>query len=221
MKHIIKFSKLFESNDTNQYREEVDQIVNIFLDIIDDFDGEVTFGSNLGSMTLKDYNDRNERYDNFEPVYDTTNNIKSYFTIIFIRINNYSEITKLITEMESCIGRLSDLGWTLSDMNIDKRTNLRGFRLLKYEFTRPDVEIKSKKKLTEEQIKKAFELTQIIPYDIFIEDEYIYVGFGTSVYDDSGFQIIPHDIDEQIQKVVDILGFSNFKREDFEVRIYY
>jgi hypothetical protein len=211
MKHLKKYN-LFESKE---YREEVDDIIDIMLDITDEFD-TVEFKSLSGIMKLNDYYNKNDKYDNFKPVYKAGNKIRSRFSIQFYRISNYDKLNWLVTEMSSVIGRLSDLGWKLSNMNIVTSSGTLdlpevSFTYLTYDFIKPDVIISDDLPKAEE-IEKIFnDNTQLVTHkgDIYIDDNYVDIGFDAKTYDGG----IPEDVDSEFKRVADILGFTEFERD--------
>jgi hypothetical protein len=211
MKHLKKYN-LFESKE---YREEVDSIIYIMLDITDEFN-TVEFKSPSGIMKLDDYHNKNDKYDNFKPVYKAGNKIRSRFSIQFYRISNYDKLNWLVTEMSSVIGRLSDLGWKLSNINIVTSGGTLdlpdvSFTYLNYDFIKPDVIISDDLPKVEE-IESVFNNnTQLVTHkgDIYIDDKYVDIGFDAKTYDGE----IPEDVDSEFQRVADILGFTEFERD--------
>jgi hypothetical protein len=211
MKHLKKYN-LFESKE---YREEVDSIIDIMLDITDEFNN-TEFKSPSGIMKLIDYHSKNDKYDNFKPVYKAGNKIRSRFSIQFYRINNYDKLNWLVTEMSSVIGRLYDLGWKLSNMNIVTSGGTLdlpevSFTYLTYDFIKPDVIISDDLPKAEE-IEKIFnDNTQLVTHkgDIYIDDNYVDIGFDAKTYDGG----IPEDVDSEFKRVADILGFTEFERD--------
>jgi hypothetical protein len=211
MKHLKKYN-LFESKE---YREEVDSIIDITLDITDEFN-TVEFKSPSGIMKLSDYRNKTDKYDNFKPVYKAGNKIRSRFSIQFYRISNYDKLNWLVTEMASVIGRLFDLGWKLSNMNIVTSSGTIdipevSFTYLTYDFIKPDV-IVSDDLPKAEEIEKIFnDNTQLVTHkgDIYIDDNYVDIGFNAKTYDGG----IPEDVDSEFQRVADILGFTEFERD--------
>jgi hypothetical protein len=211
MKHLKRYN-LFESNE---YQEDVDKIIDIMLDITDEF-SRTYFDSTTGSMNFNDYSEKNDKYKSFKPVYKAGNKIRSRFSIRFFSIKSYENLNWLITEMSSVIGRLNDLGWVLQDMNLGRvsaSTSGDGtsFSELVYSFTKPDV-VFSDDLPKAEEIEKVFnDNTQLVTHkgDIYIDDNYVDIGFDAKTYDGD----IPEDVDSEFQRVADILGFTEFERD--------
>jgi hypothetical protein len=223
MRYLKRYNNLFESDE---YLEDVDNIVEILLDITDEFNN-VEFKSPSGVMRLSDYHNKNDKYDSFKPVYKAGNKIRSRFSINFYRISNYDKLNWLISEMNSVIGRLSDLGWKLSNMNIVTSTGTIdlpevSFTYLTYDFMKPDVVV-SDDLPKKEEIEKVFNNnTQLVTDrgDIYVYDKYVDIGFDAKTYDGD----IPEDIDSEFQRVADILGFTEFERDrndKWGVRFWY
>ncbi len=211
MKHLKRYN-LFESNE---YQEDVDKIIDIMLDITDEF-SRTYFDSTTGSMNFNDYSEKNDKYKSFKPVYKAGNKIRSRFSIRFFSIKSYENLNWLITEMSSVIGRLNDIGWILQDMNLGRvsvSTSGAGtsFSELVYSFTKPDV-VFSDDLPKSEEIEKIFnDNTQLVTHkgDIYIDDNYVDIGFDAKTYDGD----IPEDVDSEFQRVADILGFTEFERD--------
>jgi hypothetical protein len=211
MKHLKRYN-LFESNE---YQEDVDKIIDIMLDITDEF-SRTYFDSTTGSMNFNDYSEKNDKYKSFKPVYKAGNKIRSRFSIRFFSIKSYENLNWLITEMSSVIGRLNDIGWVLQDMNLGRvsvSTSGDGtsFSELVYSFTKPDV-VFSDDLPKAEEIEKIFnDNTQLVTHkgDIYIDDNYVDIGFDAKTYDGD----IPEDVDSEFQRVADILGFTEFERD--------
>jgi len=211
MKHLKRYN-LFESNE---YQEDVDKIIDIMLDITDEF-SRTYFDSTTGSINFNDYSEKNDKYKSFKPVYKAGNKIRSRFSIRFFSIKSYENLNWLITEMSSVIGRLNDIGWKLQDMNLGRvsaSTSGDGtsFSELVYSFTKPDV-VFSDDLPKAEEIEKIFnDNTQLVTHkgDIYIDDNYVDIGFDAKTYDGD----IPEDVDSEFQRVADILGFTEFERD--------
>lgn len=196
------------------------------LDITDEFN-TIEFKSPSGFMRLSDYHNKNDKYDNFKPVYKAGNKIRSRFSINFYRISNYDKLNWLVSEMNSVIGRLSDLGWKLSNMNIVTSGGTLdlpevSFTYLTYDFMKPDVVV-SDDLPKKEEIEKIFNNnTQLITHrgNIYVDDKYVDIGFDAKTYDGD----IPDDVDIEFQRVADILGFTDFDRDrndKWGVRFWY
>ena len=222
MRYLRKYG-LFESN---KYSGDVDDIVDIMLIISDEFN-TIQFNSPSGTMKLSDYDSKNDNYKNFKSVYKAGNKIRSKFDIIFFSIYSYENFNLLISEMNTVIGRLGDLGWVLKDMSLGKVSNsLSGkgisFSELSYSFFKPDVLVSDDLPRVEE-IEEVFNKnTQLVTHkgDIYVHDNYTDIGFDVKSYDGD----IPDDIDDSFQVVADILGFSEFVRDSndkFGVRFWY
>lgn len=223
MRYLKKYNILFESDE---YQDEVESIIDIMLDITDEFN-TVEFKSPSAIMKLSDFHSKNDKYDSFKPVYKAGNKIRSRFSINFYRISNYDKLNWLVSEMSSVIGRLSDLGWKLSNMNIVTSGGTLdlprvSFTYLTYDFMKPDVVVSDGLPKVEE-IEKVFNNnTQLVADkgNIYIDDKYVDIGFDTKTYDGD----IPEDIDSELQKVADILGFTEFERDSNDkwgVRFWY
>lgn len=221
MKHLSKY-KIFESKE---YKGEVDHIVEILLDISDEFN-TFEFKSPFGYMKLSDYQNKNHKYDSFKPVYRAGNKKRSMFSINFYRIQNYDKLNWLVNEMNTVIGRLFDLGWSLSNMDIVTSSGTLdlpkvSFTQLTYEFIKPDVVVSDDLPKVEE-IETVFNNnTQLVTHkgDIYIYDRYVDIGFESKTYDGD----IPEDIDKEFKLVANILGFTEFERDTNEwgVRFWY
>jgi hypothetical protein len=211
MKHLKRYN-LFESNE---YHEDVDKIIDIMLDITDEF-SRTYFDSTTGSMNFNDYSEKNDKYKSFKPVYKAGNKIRSRFSIRFFSIKSYENLNWLITEMSSVIGRLNDIGWVLQDMNLGRvsaSTSGDGtsFSELVYSFIKPDVIISDDLPKAEE-IEKVFnDNTQLVTHkgDIYVYDTHVDIGFDAKTYDGD----IPEDVDSEFQRVADILGFTDFETD--------
>jgi hypothetical protein len=211
MKHLKKYI-LFESKE---YKEEVDSIVDTILDLSDEY-SNIVLKSPSGNMKLTDYNERNDKYEKFRPVYRAGNKVRSKFSIQFYRIKNYDKLNWLVTEMSSVIGRLSDLGWSLSNLEIITSGGTLdlpevSFTYLTYDFLKADVVVGDDLPKAED-IESIFNYnTQLVTHkgDIYIGDNYVDIGFEAKTYDGD----IPKDIDSEFQRVADILGFTEFERD--------
>lgn len=223
MKYLKKYNRLFESDE---YREDVDNIINIMLDIIDDF-SRTYFDSTSGSMNFNDYKEKNDKYKNFKPVYKAGNKIRSRFSIRFFSIKSYDSLSWLITEMSSTIGRLNDIGWVLQDMNLGRVSvstsgDETSFSELVYSFLKPDVVFSDDLPKAQEIMDVFNKNTQLLTSlsEIEIHDRYVNIGFDSKTYDGD----IPEDIDDQLLKVAELLGFGEeFERGrgDWGVRYWY
>jgi hypothetical protein len=223
MRYLKKYNSLFESDE---YQNEVENIIDIMLEITDNFK-RVFFDSTNGNMSFNDYMQKNEKYLNFKPVYKAGNKIRSKFNIRFYSIDGYETLNLLISEMDSVIGRLSDLGWILQDMKLGSGSiSLSGkgiaFSELTYSFFKPDVVV-SDDLPKRKEIEKVFNNnTQLVTHigDIYVYDKYVDIGFDAKTYDGD----IPEDIDSEFQRVADILGFTEFERDrndKWGVRFWY
>lgn len=220
MRYLKKF------NENNEYQNEVESMIDTMLEIIDDFK-RVFFDSANGNMSFSDYIKKNEKYLNFKPVYKSGNKIRSKFDIRFYSIDGYETLNLLISEMDTVIGRLGDLGWIFKDMKLGSGSvSLSGkgiaFSELTYSFFKPDVVVSDDLPKVEE-IEKVFNNnTQLVADigDIYVYDKYVDIGFDSKTYDGD----IPEDIDSGFQKVADILGFTEFERDSnhkWGVRFWY
>jgi hypothetical protein len=226
MRYLKRYNNLFESDE---YLEDVDNIVEILLDITDEFNN-VEFKSPSGVMRLSDYHNKNDKYDSFKPVYKAGNKIRSRFSINFYSIKSYEDFSLLVSEMNTVIGRLFDLGWILQDMSLGRVGSLYSgrdkseirFSELSYLFFKPDVVV-SDDLPKKEEIEKVFNNnTQLVTDrgDIYVYDKYVDIGFDAKTYDGD----IPEDIDSEFQRVADILGFTEFERDrndKWGVRFWY
>jgi hypothetical protein len=119
MKRLKTFNQLNESTTIN-LKEEVDNIIETILDFLDE-GYQILFASPNGSMAYSDYLQKNEHYNNFKPINKAGNKIISKFSIQFNlgqHQANFEKLTNIFDEMKATIGRLNDLGWILSNMQI-------------------------------------------------------------------------------------------------------
>lgn len=208
-------------NESKEYKNDIDSIIEIMLELIDDGYNPL-FKSNFGDMRFSDYSDKNSKYENFKPVYKAGNKIKSRFSIVFHRLEDYDKVVKSMDEMKSPIGRLSEINWKMNGFKVgttNSNTNEFGFSFLSYVFTKDDV-ITGDELPTEKNIEKEFnDRTSLVTHkgDIYIYDKYVDIGFESKTYDGD----IPKDIDEQFDKLCDILGFSEYEYDKWGVRFWY
>lgn len=108
-------------NETNITFEE---IVEILISVIDDGYDIVIFGANGNSYNTNyikegDYSDAHFRLKRWEG----SKNCFS-FSVNFHKGINYEELTKLLSDFNSEIGRFNDKGYYLENVNIDTNNEL-------------------------------------------------------------------------------------------------
>lgn len=211
MKHLKNY-KIFESIE---FQNEIDDIINISIDIIDEY--EPMMKSPHGNMRYQDYLDKNVKYKNFKPVFKAGNKIRSKFSLFFHRLNDYEKVTKIMDDMKSVIGRLSDENWSMYDLKIgtSKPQNDVGdvnFIFLTYYFSKKDKVLEDSERPNEKKIEEIFNKnTQLVTHtgDIYIYDNYVDIGFDSKKYDGD----IPEDIDDSFDLLCDLLGFGSYERD--------
>lgn len=234
MRYIKNYNKLFESesDNTDDNKELVDDIIDIMSDITDSFD-DVLFKSIPGSMRLRDYLSKNHRYDNFKPIYKGGNKLMCKFSIQFNNIGDYNKFSWVVNEMSSVIGRLSDLNFSLTNMNITtgnvndyepRNNNINDFdvKFVYYEFSKPSKVISDELPKVEDIVNVFLRTAPLMVHkgDVYIYDDYVDVGFEPNTYDGKA----PDNIKEILNKVKDTLGFSKFeidKNDSNGVRFWY
>ena len=118
MKYLRKYESI-ESNDDLVY-----DIIECLLDIYDDGHSFLLSTPSMSSyMSMRDYQNKNDKYDEFKPIIQTGNKIRHNFNLVFNSIDSYDNLSKIILEMRSVIGRLSDKGWIM--YNLDIKTNTK------------------------------------------------------------------------------------------------
>lgn len=216
----IKSYKLFESND---FKSEIDDIIDIIIDIIEDYNPRIE--SPHGDIKYQDYLDKNNKYENFKPIFKAGNKIRSRFKLVFHRLENYEKVSSLIEDMKSVIGRLSDEGWSMYDMKLGTSKppydigNVK-FTFLAFSFSKKDKVLDESERLTEKQIEEVFNNnTQLVTHtgDIYIYDNYVDIGFESKTYNGD----IPEDIDDSFDRVCDLLGFGSYERDKWGVRFWF
>lgn len=202
-------------SESSEFKSEVDDIINIVIDVIEEYNAQLK--SPHGDMRYQDYLDKNNRYEEFKPVFKAGNKIRSKFKLVFHRLENYEKVSSVIEDMKSVIGRLSDEDWSMYDMKLgtSRPQNDIGdvtFTFLSFNFSKKDKVLDESERPTEKQIEEVFNKnTQLVTHtgDIYIYDNYVDIGFDSKTYDGD----IPKDIDDSFDKVCDLLGFGSYERD--------
>lgn len=211
MKYIKKY-QIFESNN---FRDEIDNLINILIDVIDEYNPIMK--SPLGDMKYQDYLDKNNKYENFKPVFKAGNKIRNKFSLVFHGLQDYNKLTEIMDEMKSIIGRLSDEGWNMYDMKLgtsrpQNDVGIVRFTYLSYNFSKKDEVLDESERPNEKQIEEVFNKnTQLVTHtgDIYIYDNYVDIGFDANTYDGD----IPENVDDSFDLLCDLLGFGSYERD--------
>lgn len=191
---------------------EVDKIVDTMLDFIDE-GNDITFHSPTGWMTYNDYLEKNSRYNSFKPVLHSKNKTVSRFDIVYRpKDGTYTNVSKIISDMESTIGRLGEDGWVLSDFKVV--SNRKGYGTVAtinsayYEFTKVDVQHDSFELPDEDELRQEIEEMGIGIEKLRIGDHETELDFFSHAYDG---ELNSEDFyDERFENICNIFGFSSF-----------
>ena len=126
MKHLKKFEnldmlrqwgRLLSDEDFDNYAYEFDLIVEPFLEYADigyELSFETAYGTRV-RISYDDYKERNDTYKEFIHGLPTGRFFfKSYITINY----DYNVLLSLLEDIQACVGRLGDRGWTLKEFNV-------------------------------------------------------------------------------------------------------
>lgn len=211
MKYLNKYKK-FESVG---FKDEVEDIIDIMVELLEDYDPWLK--SLHGTIKYHHYLNKNHKYKLFKPVYKAGNKIRGNLEIVFNSLN-YEKMSNIIEEMKSPIGRLSDIGWYLSDLEIGTNDTASMDKLkvtfLSYQFKKKDIISKTSNEITKKEIIKIFDKhTQLSveEYDIDIDDDYIILHYDSKSYDGR----IPEDVENSLNVVCELLGCNYFENDVF------
>lgn len=228
MKHISKYNNFLISENASDSSEKQD-IIDIFSDIIDD--GK--YSISLSSPGYKKVSNVDLYTDDkfFHPVYQAGNFKRSKFTLTVSSNGNkkYTDFISILSEMNSPISRLKDLGWNLT--KLDTLSNISDPSLnvdcdilsVTYIFEKPDV------KQIDPSFKPSYEGVRLLFNDIGL--------YTTSIqikkidHNDADWQIhvefdplgddIPKNIEELFSELCDRLGSFYEYQDKYEVDIYF
>lgn len=190
-------------------KKEVDDIIECTLDFVEDYNMSY-ISLNDGPITYRDYVNKN--YSNFKPVKNVSNILKSSFCIIYKMIDGYEELSNLIGDMTSCIGRLNDLGWNFYNIEVNTQS-LEGINKFsaKFKFDKPDVSVGKFKLPTKDELDSYMRNNMSIAV-VYTDKhsnnkgDYISIDIDSVSYD-GGY---PDDIYEKLEDMRDYFGFGDF-----------
>jgi hypothetical protein len=211
MKHLTNYN--FFINESKDDNKVVYDIIDILQEIIDDGYNPL-LKSHHSDMRYSDYLDKNNKYNEFKPVYKAGNKIKSKFTIAFHSLK-YDRLVSLMDEMIAVKGRLEDNGWSMSDLKIGNTykndyDEVIHTSYISYQFSKPDEILDDSERANEKDILKAFEgILYVEESNIEIYDNYVTVSFDALTYDGKlpSFSSLENIFD----KMCDTLGFSEYE----------
>ncbi len=206
------FSQSLIKESTSQ--NEVDTIVDCVLDFIDEGE-KISFYSPSGNMTYEDYISKNRNYEKFKPVIETNNKIISRFSIICRpKDNSYEGFTKLMDNLNSAIGRLSEYGWVLNDFKTksDRGTNYGDpVKMLNAELVFAKKDIVDEDKFSqpdEDELRDKLDELGIPVRSIDMGEYECEVYFSSNSYD--GSLNSESWYDEKFQDICDLMGLSGY-----------
>jgi hypothetical protein len=225
MRFVRKFNN-FINESFQPDPSVVDDIVETVIDFIDD-GIKIVFSSSSGDMSYSDYSEKNAKYNNFKPVIKGGNKIISKFKITLSfgpKYKKYTEALDLMTEMNTSIGRLGDLGWTLVDVKLNSNRSATakevGIVRIEYIFEKPDVDLEEEFKLpSEDELREKIEEFGIAVRDIDYEDGMMRVDFASYAYD--GELNSEAWYDDKFEIVCDFFGFEGYDLQYQKAMVYF
>jgi hypothetical protein len=211
MKYLFKYNKISESHN---HAYMVDDIVEIFVDIIED--RNVTFKSIIGDMKYKDYLEKNSKYENFRPQVNTGRFLRSQFQIVFHSIKNYDDYINILDDMKAAIGRLSDIGWNMYNMKLGtsappKNNGVVNITFASFYFSKPDIKVNPDWVLNKDFLKKIFRDHGLLITDIDEsenEDDTIDVRVEFDSMSMNGR--LYNDMESIFDSICDKIGFESY-----------
>ncbi len=191
---------------------EVDKIIETMLDFIDEGE-KITFKSSTGEMTYTDYLEKNTRYQEFKPVLVSKNKTVSKFSIVYSpKDGSYDNLTTILDNMQSTIGRLGEDGWILSDFKAGSKHSSKGeevkINFVSFEFTKPDVENENFELPDEDELREEIEKLGFRVDSLKIGDSETELEFSSYAYD--GELPSEESCEDKFERICDIFGFSSF-----------
>ncbi len=220
MKYIKKFDHIKESIDMNDIDNKNKEFASDLYDIMSDFidsEYEIIFGSVGGVIKPEDISSKTDDINKFTPSIKSGKELRHKFSISISNVGNYDNLTKLMDEMKSSIGRLNDLGWSLYDFKVNS-LNRDGaiFTTIIYYFSKPSVEIKGWS-VDLGGLGKAFN-DKGLSIRTLEEDEHydgkqeIMVNFSGGLY---------NNMEKRFQTICDIIGFDSYDYNVGEWVVYF
>lgn len=126
MKHLKKFESLglikdwnllLSDEDFKKNAEEFDSIVEAYIEYAQE-GYEISFETAYGTRVIiswNDYNSKNEKYQEFIHGLGA----RGFFFTSKIKLPyDYSKLQSLLEDVQSCVDRLSDMGWILVEFKV-------------------------------------------------------------------------------------------------------
>jgi hypothetical protein len=126
MKHLKKFESLglikdwnllLSDEDFKKNADEFDSIVEAYIEYAHE-GYEISFETAYGTKVIiswNDYNSKNEKYQEFIHGLGA----KGFFFTSKIKLPyDYSKLQSLLEDVQSCVDRLSDMGWILVEFKV-------------------------------------------------------------------------------------------------------
>ena len=204
-------------------KNSTDQIVETMLDLIED-GYDIKFISHTGSMTYQQYLDGQLMQSQFK----LSSGVLTYQFIIRFTKNekfkSYEDFVRICDEMQVVIGRLSDLGWSLSKFNVDSFEGYNNeelpeakFNYIEFKFKKKDEKV-SENKFDVEEFKKHFsEQTGLYIDNVKEHDDNVYVEFDSIDYDGE----LPRNVDDRLERVAELYGFATFDYRWPQKHVYF
>lgn len=223
MKFVRKFNNFInESFEPNA--SVVDDIVSTMESFIDDGE-KIVFQSSTGDMEYKDFLSKNSKYENFKPVLKAGNRIISKFKILYKPKNNdYDGLVDVMDNMKSCIGRLKEHNWILSDYVVSTPGNIGArevkINFIQFKFEKPEVELEEEFETPDEDdLREKIEQLGVAVRDIYDDDGMIRVDFASYAYD--GELNSESWYDERFDKICDLFGFAGYDLQYQKAMVYF
>ncbi len=127
--------------------------------------------------------------------------------------------------MKAPLGRLSDIGWSMYDIQIgssprvDEGDYLLNISYLSYNFKLKDKVVEDFKLPQIKDIEEAFKNTSIMvdKGGVEVYDRYVDVGFEYKTMNG----LVPDDIGEELDNVCHLLGFESYELNTNDIRFWY